>query len=112
MRGILHSAPHQRFASYCDWAGGAAGLSRASARSVIFDALTMQFALRGRKLVLRDRSAPTVIRKVRKRKHSVGLRKLWPNARTRRRWLRAFKRLSRSTQLIAGVAVVLTLWLA
>jgi len=52
-----------------------------------------------------------VIRKVRKRKRSVGLRKLWPNARTRRRWLRAFKRLSRSTQLIAGIAVVLTLWL-
>src|SRR5438105_3146711 len=75
----------------------------------------MQFSLhrRGRPSVLRDRCGPTVIRKVRgKQKRSFGMRKLWPNARTRRRLLRAFKRLSLSTQLIAGIAIVLTLWLA
>jgi hypothetical protein len=75
----------------------------------------MQTALRSRRplFVLRHRAATTVIRNARSRqKSSFGIRKLWPNARTRGRWLRAFKRSSAATQLIAVIGIALTLWFA
>jgi hypothetical protein len=40
------------------------------------------------------------------------LSRLWPNARVRRRWLRAFRRSSIVVKVVAGVAVVLTFSLA
>lgn len=47
-----------------------------------------------------------------KRKRRVGISRFWPNARLRRRWFRAFRRLSPATQVIASIAVIFTLWLA
>jgi hypothetical protein len=39
-------------------------------------------------------------------------RRLWPNARLRRRWWRSFRRAPALIQLLISVALVLTLWLA
>jgi hypothetical protein len=64
-------------------------------------------------LGLAHRAGPSSARKPRgNRKRKVGARKLWPSARTRQRWLRTFKRSPPATQLIAGLAAVLTLCLA
>jgi len=75
----------------------------------------MQIGLRSTRpsFALRHHAAPSAFRKARRaRKSSFGIRTLLPNVRTRRRWLRAFKRLSPSAQLIAGFAIIMTLWLA
>ena len=57
-------------------------------------------------------AAPTSKRKPRrKRKRRIGLLKLWPSARLRRRWWRAFRRATIPTQIIVGGVVVLTAWL-
>jgi hypothetical protein len=78
------------------------------------DALAMQVALRDRRSgsSSRRRAAPTDRKTRRRQKRRFDIRKLWPKARTRRRWLRAFKRLPPSTQLLAGIAIVATLCLA
>ena len=57
-------------------------------------------------------SAPLTTRKPRrKRKRRFGILKFWPNARVRRRWFRAFRRASPTTQIVVAVAVMFTLWL-
>jgi hypothetical protein len=45
------------------------------------------------------------------RKRRFGLSRLWPGARARRQWFRAFRRASPTTQAVVAVAVVFTLWL-
>src|SRR5207244_1640948 len=48
----------------------------------------------------------------RKRRRRLRLSWLWPSARLRRRWMRALRRAPAATQLIVGLAAVLTLALA
>src|SRR5437899_969202 len=48
----------------------------------------------------------------RKRRRRLRLSWLWPGARLRRRWMRALRRAPAATQIIVGLAAVLTLALA
>ena len=51
--------------------------------------------------------------KVRKRrKRRLGIAKLWPNARSRRRWWRIYRRTPPGTQLIVGLVAAVVLFLA
>jgi Transglycosylase SLT domain len=53
------------------------------------------------------------IRKIpRKFKHRYKITALWPSARVRRRWLRAFQRSPRLVQILIGFAAVVTLYFA
>jgi hypothetical protein len=62
--------------------------------------------------VLRQSTAVATKRKLRKkRRRRFGISRFWPSARLRRRWFRAFRRASPSTQAVVAVAVVCTLWL-
>lgn len=62
--------------------------------------------------VLRQSAASATRRKPRKmRKRRFGLSRLWPGARARRQWFRAFRRASPTTQAVVAAAVAFTLWL-
>ena len=63
---------------------------------------------------MRLRSAvPTSKRKPRKkRRRRLGISMLWPGARLRRRWFRAFRRASPTAQLVVVISVAFTFWLA
>jgi hypothetical protein len=55
-------------------------------------------------------AAPRKSRK--KRKRRTGIARLWPIARVRRRWLRAFGRTPPAMQVTVVLAIVFTVWLA
>jgi hypothetical protein len=71
----------------------------------------MQLALQNRSTSSRSSHNPGGNAR-RSRKRKAGIRRFLPDAQTRRRWLRAFKRLSPPTQLTIGLALALLLWLS